>query len=140
MPVVLDTETIRLITLFENLTGAGVRDCIADTENGIVYFVIEEGKIGKAIGKNGSSIRNIENLIKKNVKVFEFSDNIEKFVKNLISQINSVKLKTENGMNVAEVWVSKKDKAIVIGRDGKNLKVYKELLHRNHAINELIIR
>ena len=140
MPVTLDTETIRLITLFENLTGAGVKDCLVDNNNSIVYFVIDEGEIGKAIGKNGSSVKNTERLIKKVVKIFEFSDNAEKFIRNLIPQINSLKLKTENGRNVVDVWVDKKDKAVVIGRDGKNLKIYKELLHRNHAISEITVR
>ena len=140
MPVTLNTETIRLIALFENLTGAGVRDCLVDDENGVVYFVIDEGEVGKAIGKNGSSVKNTENLIKKDIKIFEFSDDAEKFIRNLIPQINSVRLKTENGRNAAEIWVAKKDKATVIGRDGRNLKVYRELLQRNHAINEITIR
>ena len=51
MPVTLDIETIRLVTLFENMTGAGVKDCLVDAENRIVYFVIDEGQAGKAIGK-----------------------------------------------------------------------------------------
>ena len=140
MPVTLNTETIRLITLFENLTGAGVRDCLIDNENGVVYFVIDEGEVGKAIGKNGSSVKNTENLIKKDIKIFEFSDDAEKFIRNLIPQINSVRLKTENGRNAADIWVDKRDKATVIGRDGRNLKVYRELLQRNHAISEIIVR
>lgn len=140
MPVTLDTETIRLITLFENLTGAGVRDCLVDNENGVVYFVIDEGEVGKAIGRNGSSVKNTENLIKKDIKIFEFSENIEKFTRNLIPQITSLKLKTEGGRNAVEVRVDKRDKPIVIGRDGKNLKVYKELLHRNHDISEITVR
>ena len=140
MPVTLNTETIRLITLFENLTGAGVRDCLIDNENGVVYFVIDEGEVGKAIGKNGSSVKNTENLIKKDIKIFLLSDDAEKFIRNLIPQINSVRLKTENGRNAADIWVDKRDKATVIGRDGRNLKVYRELLQRNHAINEITIR
>ena len=140
MPVTLDTETIRLITLFENLTGAGVRDCLVDNENGVVYFVIAEGEAGRAIGKNGVSVKNTEKMIKKDIKVFEFSDDTERFVRNLIPQINSVKLRTENGRAVIDVWVDKKDKAVVIGRDGRNLKIYKELLQRNHDISELTVR
>jgi len=140
MPITLDTETIRLITLFENLTGAGVRDCLVDYENGVVYFVIDEGEVGKAIGKNGSTVKNTEKLIKKDVKIFEFSENIEKFTRNLIPQITSLKLKTEDGRNVVEVRVGKRYKATVIGRDGKNLKVYKELLQRNHDIRKITVR
>lgn len=140
MPVTLDTETIRLVTLFENLTGAGVKDCIVDENNHIAYFVIDEGEAGKAIGKNGSIVKKTENLIRKDIKVFEFSNDVEKFVRNLIPRINSLKLKTQDGRTVVEVWVDKNDKAIVIGRDGKNLKVYKELLQRNHDISGITVR
>ncbi len=140
MPVTLDTETIRLITLFENLTGTDVKDCLIDNDNSVVYFVIEEGEIGKAIGRNGSIVRKTENLIKKNIKVFEFSNNVEKFIKNLIPQITSVKLKTVDERNMVDVWVDKRDKATVIGRDGRHLKVYRELLQRSYDISEITVR
>ena len=138
MPVKFDTETIRLVALFENLTGVNVRDCLLDNENNIVYFVIEEGEVGRAIGKNGSTVKNTENLIKKDVKIFEFSNDIDKFVRNLIPQTNNVRIREENSM--VEIWVDKKDKAVVIGRDAKNLKLFKELLQRNHDINGLTVR
>lgn len=140
MPVTLDTETIRLVALFENLTGAGVKDCIVDSENSVVYFVIDEGQAGKAIGKNGSVVKRTEGMIKKGIKVFEFSDDVEKFIKNLIPQINSMKLRNENGRALVDIWMDKRDKAGVIGRDGRNLKIYKELLQRSHDISEIIVR
>jgi N utilization substance protein A len=140
MQVTLDTETIRLITLFENLTGAGVRDCLVDNAASVVYFVIEEGEVGKAIGNNGSIVKKTENLIKKNIKLFEFSNDVERFVRNLIPQTNLVKLKNENGRNVMDIWVNKRDKAVVIGRDGKNLKIFKELLQRNHDVSKVMVR
>lgn len=140
MQVTLDTETIRLITLFENLTGAGVRDCLVDNAASVVYFVIEEGEVGKAIGKNGSIVKKTENLIKKDIKLFEFSNDVERFVRNLIPQTNLVKLKNENGRNVMDIWVDKRYKAVVIGRDGKNLKIFKELLQRNHDVSKVMVR
>lgn len=139
MSLTLNTESIRLITLFENLTGTVVKDCIVDDLNNTVYFVIEEGKMGIAIGKNGGSIKNAENLIKKTIKIFEFSGDLNCFIKNLIPQAYEVKIKNEEGIMV-EVKVDKTDKAIVIGREGKNLKLYRELLERNHGIKQLIIR
>jgi transcription antitermination factor NusA-like protein len=36
--------------------------------------------------------------------------------------------------------LSKADKPIVIGRDGKNLNIIKEILRRNSNVNDLIIR
>ncbi len=139
MTVSFDTETIRLVTLFENLTGTLVKDCLVG-ENEIVYFIIEEGKAGVAIGKNGYSVKNAENLIKKNIKIFEFSKDLSTFVKNLIPKAGEIKIRNENERTVVEIKVEKKDKAMVIGRDSKNIKLYRELLQRNHDVNEVIVR
>lgn len=140
MEIKFDTETIRLITLFENLTGAPVKDCIVDNLTNTVYLIIEEGKVGIAIGKNGNKIKKVEELVGKNIKVFEFSENLETFVKNIIPQVTSIKTKNENGKKIVEISVDKKDRPIVIGRDGKNLKIYKEILQRSYGIDDLIIR
>ena len=48
MSITFDTETIRLLTLFENITNAPVRDCF--TCNDAVYYIVEEGKIGLVLG------------------------------------------------------------------------------------------
>lgn len=139
MVLIFDTESIRLITLFENLTGTNVRDCLVDNSVNTVYFVVEEGKVGMAIGKNGDSVKNVENLIKKNIKIFEFSSNLNDFIKKIIPQGIEIKVRNEDKIMV-EVKVDRKDKAMVIGRDGKNLKLYKELLGRNYGVNEIIIK
>lgn len=139
MTVTFNTDSIRLITLFENLTGTVVKDCVVDAANNTVYFVIAEGKIGIAIGKGGGSVKNAERLIKKNIKIFEFSGDLNCFIKNLIPQASEIRIKNGEKISV-EVRVDKKDKAIVIGRDGKNLKVYKNLLNRSHGVNDLVIR
>ncbi len=140
MTLTLDTETIRLITLFENVTGAPVKDCLVDNENNTVYFIIDEGRAGVAIGKNGNNVKNVENLIKKNIKIFEFSKDLSAFVKNLIPQVIQVKIRNENDKVVVEIKVEKKNRAVVIGRDGRNIKLYKELLQRNHHVDDLVIR
>jgi len=138
MPVTFDTDTIRLITLFENITGAPVKDCLIDENT--IYFVIDEGKVGIAIGKNGNSVKHAENIIGKTIKLFEYAPDLEKFVKNLIPQVTEVKIDNKEGKIVVEIRVEKKDRALVIGRDSKNLKLFKEILHRNHKIDELIVR
>ncbi len=140
MVITFDTETIRIITLFENLTNTSVKDCLIDYESNTVYFVVDEGKMGMAIGRNGSSIKNAEKIIGKNIKVFEFSKNLSAFVKNLIQKVEEVRIKNENEKIIVEVRVEKKFKPMIIGRDGKKLKIFKEILERNHKVSDLIIR
>lgn len=140
MVITFDTETIRMITLFENLTGTTVKDCLIDYSTNTVYFIVDEGKMGMAIGRNGSSVKNAERIIGKSIKVFEFSKNLVVFVKNLIQRVEEVRIRNEEGKTVVEVRVEKKFKPIVIGRDGRKLKIFKQLLQRNHKVHDLIIR
>lgn len=126
-----------MMTIFENLTGAKVKDCVV-SENS-AYIVVEKGMLGIAIGKNGSSVRRVEKALNKTIKLFEFSDDLKTFVKNLIPNSNSVNVRETGGRKTVEVRVSNAEKPIVIGREGKNLKILKELVKRSHEA-ELIIR
>lgn len=128
------------MTFFEEVTGAPVKDCIIDEEANVIYLVIEEGKIGIAIGKNGESVKHAEEVVKKSIKIFEFSNNLESFVKNLIPQMNEINVREEANGKILEIKVNRNSKAMVIGREGKNIKIFKELLQRNHNISNLIIK
>jgi len=136
--IVLDNETIRFLNLFENMTNVPVKDCYVNGDS--VYFIVEEGKIGLAIGKGGSSIKNVENAIGKRVKVYEYSPNPVEFVKNLIPQSKEVSL-INNGDSVeVQIRVDKSDRGFVIGREGEKIKVYKEILKRVHNISDLKVK
>ena len=140
MTLLFDNDTIRLMNLFENITGAPVKDCLIDNENGIVYFVVVEDKVGVAIGKNGAAVKKAERMIGKSIKLFEYSKDLTSFVKKLVPQANGVKIRTEDDKTIIEIKVDKKDKAMVIGRDAKNLKLFKELLQRNHNVGDIVVR
>ena len=56
MSIKFTANEIRYIALFENMTGAMVKDCIIDDEHGKVTFVVKNGDMGLAIGKGGSTV------------------------------------------------------------------------------------
>jgi len=140
MKLTFDTDTIRIITLFENITHAPVKDCLIDQNTNTIYFVVEEGKIGIAIGKNGSSVKHAERAVGKTIKLFEFSRDLVTFVKKLIPQTTSIKVRNMDGKVTVEIHVEKKNRAMVIGRNGRNLKLYKQLLKRSHKVDDLTVR
>lgn len=138
MTIELTTKTIRLLTLFENITNVNVRDCF---ENGnTIYYIVEEGKAGLAIGKGGASIKHIEKILNKNVKVYEYSSNAVDFVKNLLPMVKDVTIIDEDGKTIAEIKVNKQDKGYVIGRGGEKIKIFKEILKRIHNISDLRVK
>lgn len=138
MTIVFTTETIRLLTIFENITNVPVRDCFISNE--IIYYVVEEGKIGLAIGKNGASIKNVERILGKKVKVYEYSHDLMKFIKNLIPQSREVKIINEDGKRIVEIRVNKNNRGFVIGRGGEKIKIYKEILRRVHNVSEIRVK
>lgn len=112
-----DSDLMKLMTLFESMTGAKVKDCIANEK---LVFIMEENEMGKAIGKNGVNIKRMENALKRKIKLVEFSNDVLKFVRNLIYPIDALYVKQEKGV----ITIHGKDtgtKAMLIGRGRQNI-------------------
>ena len=129
-----DMNTIGLINTFEKKTHVNVQDCVFDEKN--IYFLVEFGKAGMAIGKNGKNIKGMQRIFKKNVKVFEYSEKPKKIIKNMIPTCNSIEI--EDGK--ATVKISPSDKGKIIGRMGSNIKKIRELIERNSDIKKLEVK
>lgn len=136
MTLMLDTETIRMINLFETITGVLVKDCLVFEPTNTVYFIIEEGKTGAAVGRNGFKVKKLQGYLNKNVKIVEYSSNTKKFIKNLIPEAKEIEISGEKAI----VTVEKVVKPKVIGREGRKLEFLKKILKRNTNIKELVVR
>ncbi|MCD6496025.1 MAG: NusA-like transcription termination signal-binding factor [Candidatus Aenigmarchaeota archaeon] len=134
MTIKLETQTIRDIGTFERMTKVHVKDCIRD--DNCVYFMVESGKSGIAIGRNGSIIKNVSRVLGKTVKVFEFSEKPEEMVKSMIPSAKSVDVMNDS----VNVTIPASDRSVVIGRNGRNIKVMKEFLNRHFKINYLRLK
>lgn len=138
----LTTDQMRLISLFQNVTGASARDCVEDEKQNRVIFVVNEGKMGLAIGKGGSHIKNLQNIVKKSVELVEYSDDPINFLKNMLNPklVSDVKLnKRLDGTMQAIVIVDPKKKGIVVGREGRNAEKARLLAKRYFEITSVLI-
>jgi NusA-like KH domain protein len=127
-----DNDIIKIINAFENMTGSHVRDCI-NSES--VYFLVNPGNVAIAIGKNGQTVKSAERSIRKTIKIYEWAENPEQFIKNLVPSAQKIDI---SGVK-ATISVSNKDRGAVIGKSGSNIKIIRELLERNSPIRELKI-
>jgi transcription termination/antitermination protein NusA len=138
--VVLTEECMRLISQFESLTGAGSRDCIIDSRNERIIFVINPGDMGLAIGKGGASIKKASDVMGKRIEVVEYSSDSEQFLRNcfLPAQVTSINFdQDEEEQPVALVEVRDEDRGIAIGKYGKNIFKAKVLAQRQHDIADV---
>ncbi len=138
----LSTDQIRLMSLFQKITKATARDCIEDEKMDRLIFVVNEGKMGLAIGKNGVNIKSLQNTMKRNVELVEYSNTPEKFLKNILNPkfVSEVKINKRNdGSNQAIVLVDPKKKGIVVGREGRNAEKARLLARRYFEITSVLI-
>ena len=128
-----DSDLIGLITLFESLTGARVKDCIANEK---LIFIINENEMGKAIGKNGSNIKRVENKLNKKIKLVEFSKDILQFIKNLAYPVELTEIEQEDDLIIIH-GKNTSIRAMIIGRERQNLNHLNEIVKRYFNIREI---
>ena len=138
----LTTAQMRMMSLFQNVTGATARDCIEDEKQDRVIFVVNSGKMGLAIGKGGVHIKSLQNMVKRNVELVEFDDDPAKFLSNLLNSklVSEVKINTRlDGSRQAIVLVDSRKKGIVVGREGRNAEKARMLAKRYFDITSVLI-
>lgn len=126
----LDSKTMGYIKVFENYTGASVKDCFIS--NGVLVFIVNAGNIGRAIGKKGANVRELSGKYKKPIKIFEFSDDVEQFVKNLVYPL---KVDVESRDNkIVILCEDNKMKGFICGRDKSKLKEMEDIVKRYYDV------
>ena len=142
MEVKLTTDGIRYIALFERLTGAIARDCIVDEENDRIIFVVKNGDMGLAIGKNGNNINRVKKSIGKHIEIVEHSDDLNEFVANALQPVavKKVQIVSKDCKRMAYVEVMSKDKGLAIGKNGRNILKAKVLVQRHYGLEDVVIQ
>ena len=128
-----DYDMIKLMMLFESISGAKIKDCIS---NDRILFIVGENDMGRAIGKNGANIKKFESKLKKKVKLAEFSNDAAQFVRNLAYPAEISDVKNENGI----LTIRGKDsnsRAMLIGRERQNLNHMADIVKRYFDVKEI---
>ena len=127
------SDSMKFMTLFESMTGTKVKDCIVNSR---IIFIIEENEMGRAIGKNGVNIKRMENKLKKKIKLVEYSNNILQFVKNVISPIEALDIKDQDG-NITIYGKDVQTKAMLIGRERQTINHLGSIVKRYFDVKSI---
>ncbi len=132
--IAFDTETLGYIRLFEERTGARVKDCLS-AEDKLVYLVAP-GEIHKAVGPGGVLVDRLKGMMKKEIQVVEWADEPETLVRNIFYWYSpkQVDLVPKGTGRHATVTVDPAWKARAIGKQGRNLKIARAILMRHTDI------
>lgn len=137
--ITLTDDTLRYMSLFETVTKARSIDCIERTNK--IIFIVPKTQVGLAIGKQGENIKRLKDLMKKNIDIIGYSQDIEIFIRSIFHNytIREVKLEKRGDTSIAYVTVDIREKGKIIGKGGENLKLAKEIVSRHYDIGDIII-
>ena len=129
-----DIQSMKLMTLFESITRSHVKDMIIKEES--LIFIVMPGEIGKAIGKKAVNIKKLERISKKKIRIIEYSDDLEKFVRNVIMPLKVHQIDIE-GAVVTIKSPDSQTRGLLIGRAAANLRNFESLVKRYFPIDEI---
>ncbi|MEM4232598.1 MAG: NusA-like transcription termination signal-binding factor [Thermoplasmata archaeon] len=137
--ITFTADTLRYISLFEKVTKTQVKDCM-ETEEKLV-FVVEKGQGSKAVGKKGENVIRLKNLTGKNIHVIEYSDDPVTFIRNVFHtySVQGVTIEDRGKIIHATVTVDPKMKGKAIGKNGKNLRIARDVVSRHHNVQSISV-
>lgn len=142
MEIKLTSDELRLMSLFLSVTSVTARDCILDEKMDRVIFVVDKGQMGLAIGKGGSTIKQLQNVVAKKIELVEFSNDAAEFIRNMLNaeMVNDVRISDRSdGSKQAVVTVDQRKKGAVVGREGRNAEKARLLAKRYFQITNVQI-
>ena len=145
---------MELISLFNNISGAIIKDCLIfetpddkdDQKSEIIIFLVKKEDIGKAIGKAGEHVKDLTIKLQKKIDVIPFSDNLQTFIQFILNTAkNSIKIQnieikeSKNQKKTVIISVRPQDREKAIGKDGSMIRKIKTLVIRHYEVDNVII-
>ncbi|MFW6013706.1 MAG: NusA-like transcription termination signal-binding factor [Nanoarchaeota archaeon] len=137
MKIKYDNEVIKVMSLFNSITQARLKDYFVDG-NGLPVFVVQEKEIGKAVGKKGANVRLLEEKLNRKIKIIEFNPDVLKFAKNLVYPMKLENAEVEGKILTLQPE-DKKSRGLLIGRAAKNLRNIEKIIKRYFDVDEVKI-
>jgi NusA-like KH domain protein len=132
--IVYDLDMIKSMNFFEQATHARVKDAFFIKE--ILTFVVFEGDLFKALGKNLSNLHHVEKSLQKRIKIVEFNSDITKFIANLIYPYKVQEIR-QDGRLIVISDQDTKTKGLLIGAKAQNLRMYESIVKKYFDIDEI---
>lgn len=146
----IDRESMELISLFNNISGAIIKDCLVfkspENSSEVIIFLVKKQDVGKAIGKAGEHVKDLMAKLQKKIDVIPFSADLDEFIQFILNttknsiKVQSIEVKESKiGKKTVIISVRPQDRGKAIGKDGSMIKKIKELVIRHFDVNNVII-
>lgn len=146
----LDRQSMELISLFNSISGAIIKDCFIfqspENNSEIIVFLVKKEDVGKAIGKAGEHVKDLMAKLQKKIDVIPWSENLEQFIQFILNttknsiQVQNIEIKeSRNEKKTVIISVRPQDRGKAIGKEGSMIRKIKLLVLRHFEVDNVII-
>jgi len=141
---------MELMSLFNNISGAIIKDCLTfqlpNDDSEVIIFLVKKEDIGKAIGRDGEHVKDLMARLQKKIDVIPFSEQLNKFIQYILNTSrNSIKIQnieireSRNEKKTVIISVRPQDRGKAIGKNGSMIRKIKHLVLRHFDVDNVII-
>ncbi len=120
-------QSLQWMNLFEKVTRARLKDFFLHNEK--MYFIVEKGNLQRALGPQKKNVTKLEELLKRKIKIIEYTDNELQFVTNVLAPLRVVNITNDDGI-VTITGPDQKTKGLMIGARAANLRMYESIVQK----------
>jgi len=132
--ITFDTNIIKCMSLFENITHAKLKDCFFDREK--LVFLVEQGEMGKALGRNKEHVMRLEKMLNRKIKIVEFNPARLQFITNYLAPLKILDIREDEDI-VTVTGADTKTKGLIIGIKAQNLRNLEKIVSKYFQIKEI---
>ena len=128
------------IAFFESVTHETLRECV-ETED-LVLFLVNEKKIGNIFKRNPNIVSVLRDKINKHIIMAETSRDLLTMTRNILFRygVKEIHINWKDGQTDIQVSVAPEEVGRVIGKEGRNIKLFREVLARNFPLHSLSVK
>lgn len=138
--ITIDNKILGYMALFEKVARVELKECLENED--MVLFVVFEKKLAEMFKRNENSIAELKEKINKHILVVEFSRDLMLFVKNIFYRfgVKEININWKEGQTNVLVTVEQNEVGKAIGKEGRNIKLFRDAVQRNFNIKSLNIK
>ncbi|MHB1439605.1 MAG: NusA-like transcription termination signal-binding factor [Cuniculiplasma sp.] len=139
--IVIDNRIIEYRALFEKVTrGVQAEECMENED--MVIFIVGERRMAEMFKRNQNVILNLREKINKHILVAEYSRDLLTFIRNLYFRfgVKEIEIAWKQGSVDVQVGVDIGEVGKAIGKEGRNIKLMKEIVSRFYEVKNFGIK
>lgn len=137
---VIDNKIMGYIQLFEKMTRVEARDCLENED--MILFLVGEHRMAEIFKNRPDSVTGLREKTNKHILIAELSRDLLNFVRNIFFRfgVKEININWKEGSTNIQVGVEPTEVGKAIGKEGRNIKLFREAVGRNFNIHSLTIK